>query len=102
MSILIIGDVHGREFWKDAVAKYADECDKIIFLGDYLDPYPWENITRKQAIWNFEDIIKYKEENKEKVKDMTYMKTYYLKGNIYMEINGMAKDIIKIKILNMK
>ena len=67
MKILIIPDVHGRTFWKEAVEKHAEECDKIIFLGDYLDPYPWENITRKQAIWNFEDIIKYKEENKEKV-----------------------------------
>ena len=43
------------------------------------------------------------EEGMEKVKDMMQLKTlYYLKGNIYMEINGMAKDIIKIKLLNMK
>ena len=66
-KILIIGDIHGRTFWKDAIEKHADECSKIIFLGDYLDPYPWEFITRKDAIRNFEDIIKYKQDNKDKV-----------------------------------
>ena len=44
-----------------------DKVDKIIFLGDYLDPYPWENITRKEAISNFDDIIKFKIDNKDKV-----------------------------------
>lgn len=38
--IAIIPDVHGRNFWKnitsnEEIAKY----EKIIFLGDYLDPY---------------------------------------------------------------
>jgi len=39
MNILIIGDVHGRTFWKDAVDKYLEKCDKVIFLGDYLDEF---------------------------------------------------------------
>ena len=30
-KILVIPDIHGRSFWKDAVEKYADECDLIIF-----------------------------------------------------------------------
>ena len=34
--------------------------EKIIFLGDYLDPYEYEGITRKEAINNFEEIIAYK------------------------------------------
>ena len=66
-KILIIPDVHGRTFWKTAVTQYENECDKIIFLGDYLDPYPWEEITRKEAIRNFEEIIEYKQKNKDKV-----------------------------------
>ena len=37
----------------------------------------------------------------EKVKNMMIMVIYYLKGNICMEINGMVRDIIKIKMLNM-
>lgn len=67
MKLLVIGDIHGRVFWKDAVEKHAEECDKIIFLGDYLDPYPWELITRKMAIENFKDIIQYKKDNLDKV-----------------------------------
>ena len=66
-QLLAIGDVHGRTFWKDAVEKHADNVDKIIFLGDYLDPYKWENITRKDAIRNFQEIIDYKSNNKDKV-----------------------------------
>lgn len=65
--ILIIPDVHGRNFWKKAVEEYKDKVDRIIFLGDYLDPYPWEGITRKEAISNFQKIIDFKSENRDKV-----------------------------------
>lgn len=57
MRILIFGDIHGRDFWKKPLEDNKDKVDKIIFLGDYLDPYPWENITRKETIRNFEEII---------------------------------------------
>lgn len=67
MKILICGDIHGRTFWKKAVEKYAAECNRIVFLGDYLDPYPWEGITRKEAIANLQEIIDLKSENKDKV-----------------------------------
>ena len=66
-KILICGDIHGRTFWKDAIDKHLDECDKVIFLGDYLDAYPDEEITRRQEKENFEEIIKLKENNKDKV-----------------------------------
>lgn len=39
MNILIIPDVHGRKFWRTAINNNIDKVDKIIFLGDYLDPY---------------------------------------------------------------
>ena len=65
--ILCIGDIHGRNFWKEAVEKSIDKVEKIIFLGDYLDPYPWEGITRKEAIANFQEIIDFKKENKDNV-----------------------------------
>ena len=32
-QLLIIPDVHGRTFWKDAVSQYEDKVEKIIFLG---------------------------------------------------------------------
>lgn len=42
MKILVIPDVHGRKFWRKAVSDNVDKVDKVIFLGDYLDPYPQE------------------------------------------------------------
>ena len=35
-DILIIPDVHGRSFWKESCNNWQG---KIIFLGDYHDPY---------------------------------------------------------------
>ena len=42
MNILVIADIHGRKFWRTAIANNIDKVDKIIFLGDYLDPYGYE------------------------------------------------------------
>ena len=63
---MCIGDVHGRDFWKDAIEKHGQKCDKIIFLGDYVDPYQDENITRKQAIRTLEEVIEFKLNNRDK------------------------------------
>lgn len=56
-NILIIPDVHGRRFWKEAVEKYPDT--PTIFLGDYHDPYPSENISENDSLDNFREIIEY-------------------------------------------
>lgn len=66
-KILMLPDNHGRLFWKEAVEKHKDECDKIILLGDYLDPYQDEGISFEDAIDNFKEIINFKKENNEKV-----------------------------------
>ena len=41
-KILVVPDIHGETFWKGPVLKYIEQVDRIIFLGDYLDPYPEE------------------------------------------------------------
>lgn len=64
--ILIIPDVHGRTFWQTAKEK-INEIDKVIFLGDYLDPYPHEGITPEEAIVQFKEIIQFKKDNPDKV-----------------------------------
>ncbi|MDE5880282.1 MAG: hypothetical protein K2H60_01000 [Muribaculaceae bacterium] len=46
-DIIVIPDLHGRTFWKEAVEKYPDA--DTIFLGDYLDPYPNEGIIHRGA-----------------------------------------------------
>lgn len=63
--MLIIPDVHGRDFWKEAVEDHADL--PVIFLGDYMDPYPQEGIDNDMALDNFEQIMKYKKANAERI-----------------------------------
>ena len=52
MKVLIIPDVHGRTFWKRAI-DLIENYDKIIFLGDYLDPYQYEDMESQNSIENF-------------------------------------------------
>ena len=66
-KILIIGDVHGRQFWKDACLNHKDEFNKIVFLGDYMAPYRHEGIDNEQAITIFKEVLDFKKENPEKV-----------------------------------
>lgn len=63
IKAIIIPDVHGRKFWKDAIP-FIEKGVKTIFLGDYIDPYPHEGISKKEAIDNFDEIIKTADENK--------------------------------------
>lgn len=39
MNVMIIPDLHGRKFWRKTIADNIGNVDKVIFLGDYLDPY---------------------------------------------------------------
>jgi len=41
-KILCFSDIHGRKFWRETLSNNVDKVDKVIFLGDYLDPYPNE------------------------------------------------------------
>lgn len=65
-KIIIVPDVHGRTFWRSSKEKIK-EVDKVVFLGDYLDPYPAEGITTKDAIKEFKEIIKFRKKYPEKV-----------------------------------
>lgn len=82
-KILILPDIHGRIFWKGP-CKNIEKYDKVIFLGDYLDPYELEHIKVEDAVVNFKEIIDFKKQNKDKVvlllgnHDMPYaFKDYY-------------------------
>jgi hypothetical protein len=65
MNILIIPDVHGRGFWREPCSN-IDKFDKVIFLGDYLDPYPNEGITPLIARDNLKEIIEFVNTHKDK------------------------------------
>lgn len=65
-KILIVPDCHGRTFWRKAL-KLIDKVDKVVFLGDYLDPYPQEGINFEEAITEFIRILQFKESYPDKV-----------------------------------
>lgn len=62
---IVIPDVHGRKFWRDVVKGNEDE--RIIFLGDYLDPYSEEGITPEDAYNELLDILAFKKEHPDNV-----------------------------------
>lgn len=63
MKLIAIGDTHGRTYWKQIVSNI--EFDKMVFVGDYFDSH--DDISAEDQKSNFEDIIAYKKENKDKV-----------------------------------
>lgn len=105
-SIIIIPDVHGRSFWKDAV--HGREDQRIIFLGDYLDPYGFEwtgfeGDPRPLVIANFKEIIEFKKAHMDNVTlllgnhDCTYMYSTYVcdcrrDRENYYEIQHLFRD----------
>lgn len=60
------GDIHGRKFWKKP-CENIEPYDKVIFLGDYLDPYGFEGISIEECIPNFKEILELKKNNMDKV-----------------------------------
>lgn len=62
---VIIPDVHGRRFWRSAVQGHEE--DKIIFLGDYVDPYDREEIPAGKAFDELKDILAFKKEHPDNV-----------------------------------
>ena len=57
MKVLVLGDIHGRKYWRQVIANNVGKVDKVIFLGDYLDPYidEIENNPELMECSNFED-----------------------------------------------
>ena len=58
MKNLILGDTHGRSNWKLAI--HQEQPDRVIFVGDYFDSF---DIPGLDQIYNFKEIIHYKESN---------------------------------------
>lgn len=59
MHIMVIPDIHGRKFWREAIENNLSKVDKVIFLGDYFDPYNESNLE-EDIIMMMEHIIKLK------------------------------------------
>jgi hypothetical protein len=56
MKTVIIGDIHGRDAWKQIINQEQD-ADRFIFVGDYFDSFDVPGLIQCQ---NFQDIIEFK------------------------------------------
>lgn len=94
--IIIIPDIHGREFWRKAVNELPEDS-LVVFLGDYLDPYENEWIYWTDAFKGFLDVIGFKKTHSEQVTllfgnhDLHYLFPE-LKGTRY---NEYKEDVIR-------
>lgn len=61
---IAIGDIHGRDIWKQIVNKELNQTDKIIFIGDYFDSF---DIDMPTQINNFKDLLELKKSYPEKI-----------------------------------
>jgi len=61
MKTISIGDIHGREDWKEVD---PEKYDKIIFVGDYVDSF---TVPDDKMLNNLLDIIQFKKDYMDKV-----------------------------------
>lgn len=100
MKILILGDIHGRRIWREAVGDPA-QWDEIVFMGDYFDPY--DSISPEDLIANFEDIKLFKKQYDTKVTlllgnhDLHYLEY----TGTWSRFDRRVKDYVKENILNL-
>ncbi len=95
-DILIVPDIHGREFWLPAL----DYQGEVIFLGDYSDPYPQEGFTDEDAYQGFLKAIEFKKHNPERVTllignhEMHYYNTDFQAGRFSREYYPKYHEIL--------
>ena len=82
--MIIIPDIHGRNFWKETVKEIKDE--EIIFLGDYVDPYfLFEDVEPQEGLSTLSEVIAFKKAHPNNVTlllgnhDLSYVSDYIVK-----------------------
>lgn len=60
---VILGDIHGRDYWKQIVAD--EQPDRVVFIGDYFDSY--DDYTAAEQMYNFQEIIDWKQSGQSEV-----------------------------------
>ena len=98
MKTLLLGDTHGRTYWKDIIKK--ETPDRVIFIGDYFDSF---SIPAVSQIKNFKDIIEFKESTDiEVVMLIGNHDHHYLSDETYSGFQAAAKwDIQDLLTKNM-
>lgn len=90
MKTIVIPDVHGTNTWERQIELVKD-VEKIVFLGDYVDSFDVPNF---QILDNFTNIIRFKQENPEKVVLLLgNHETSYLYMEYGFSCSGFRQDI---------
>lgn len=63
MRRIILGDTHGRQFWK--LISQTEKWDELIFIGDYFDTH--DDITGLEQLHNFNEIVAFKKQSEKPV-----------------------------------
>lgn len=103
-KILILGDIHGRDCWKNIIE--YEQPSLTVFLGDYVSTH--EEITSNEQIYNLLDILNYKEKNPGEVillrgnHDMQHLGYYWAEcsGLDNKVLNWMCREEIKNRFIN--
>lgn len=68
IKYIVVPDTHGRDFYINDMNTFIKSSDSnMVFLGDYLDPYPDEGVTPEMAIDRFHKIIEMKKNHPDRV-----------------------------------
>ena len=62
-KILILPDIHGRTFYKKALCEAVDKGAEIVCLGDYLDPYPGDELHEKGVFAPLKELVDVKKQH---------------------------------------
>ena len=62
MKILVVPDIHGRDFWIEPCYNWQGS---IIFLGDYHDPYPFQ-VSKEKSLENLKQLVEFVTNNKDR------------------------------------
>ena len=94
--ILVLPDVHGRLFWKEPAQKYIDVVDRVVFLGDYLDPYGDEggDYDAENIFENLKEIVELKRNNMDKVVLLKGNHDQHYASELFNELAGGTRQDI--------
>lgn len=82
-KVYVVPDVHGREFWHDV--EKLEDYEKIIFLGDYVDPYPHEGVATSKGLSCLKEVIEFARQHENVVLLMGNHDSTYMIGTLLCE-----------------
>lgn len=105
-NILVFGDIHGRNIWKQVVESEKGNFRYVLFLGDYVSTH--EDISSEMQMLNLQEIMAFKESDPDHVimlrgnHDLQHLGYYWARcsGLDSKVLKWMSQDSVKERFLN--